>query len=62
MKIKISEIECKFCKNEFAFDCGHWDFGTEYIESGCDCCSADVTIHVFVNCPHCNSSYDLEIK
>lgn len=61
MKIKIDEIECKSCHKEFSHESNGWDFSTEIYESGCDCCSDEAKIVVWVKCSHCNESFDLEI-
>lgn len=61
MKIKIDEIECKFCNGEFSHESSGWDFWVDVTYSGCDCCSDSHDMKVDVKCPHCEKSFELGI-
>jgi hypothetical protein len=61
MKIKVYDIECPKCDKTFDIEVDHWSFSVEVLEAGCDCCSDETRILVWVKCPHCGCSFDKEI-
>jgi transcription elongation factor Elf1 len=61
MKLKVYDIECKDCRESFDVEVDEWAFSVEVYESGCDCCSDETKINVWVKCPDCGCSFDKEI-
>jgi len=61
MKLKVYDIECPKCEKSFDIEVDEWAFSVEVLESGCDCCSDETRILVWVKCPECACSFDKEI-